>query len=58
MQDELEQRIRHRAREIWEAEGYPEGRSEEFWLRAEQEVRAEQDTYNKLKADPNITTNS
>lgn len=30
--------IRNRAREIWEENGRPEGRDEEFWLRAEQEV--------------------
>jgi hypothetical protein len=35
----LERRaIRNRAREIWEENGRPEGRDEEFWLRAEQEV--------------------
>jgi DUF2934 family protein len=31
--------IAHRAQEIWEEEGRPEGRSEEFWLRAENEFR-------------------
>jgi pyruvate/2-oxoacid:ferredoxin oxidoreductase beta subunit len=58
MQDELEERIRHRAREIWQASGYPEGRSEEFWLQAEQEIRGEKETYDRLKSDPNVTTNS
>jgi hypothetical protein len=58
MDTELEQRIRHRAREKWELAGYPEGRSEEFWLEAEKEITAEQDTYKELQADPTVTTNS
>ncbi|MCP9629324.1 DUF2934 domain-containing protein [Rhodopseudomonas palustris] len=58
MDDELTQRIRHRAREKWELAGYPEGRSEEFWLEAEKEVRGEQETYQELKSDPSVTTNS
>lgn len=31
-------RIRRRARELWEAEGRPEGREREYWLRAEREI--------------------
>ncbi|MFC0242265.1 DUF2934 domain-containing protein [Rhodopseudomonas telluris] len=58
MDDELTQRIRHRAREKWELAGYPDDRSEEFWLEAEKEVRGEQETYQQLKSDPSITTNS
>jgi hypothetical protein len=58
MEDELTQRIRHRAQEKWQLAGYPENRSEEFWLEAEKEVRGEQETYNELKADPSVTTNS
>ena len=39
MQDEeLLQRIRERAFELWEGEGRPEGREMEYWLRAEQEL--------------------
>ena len=34
--DEHEQRIQERARELWDAEGRPEGRDEEYWLRAEE----------------------
>lgn len=30
--------VRNRAREIWEEHGRPEGRDEEFWLRAEREI--------------------
>jgi DUF2934 family protein len=34
-----ERRIRKRAREIWEENGRPAGRDEEFWLRSEREFR-------------------
>lgn len=34
-EDDRLQRIRHVAYGLWEKEGYPEGRHEEFWLRAE-----------------------
>ena len=32
-------RIRRRARQIWEENGQPSGRDEEFWLQAEREIR-------------------
>ena len=32
-------RIRRRARQIWEQNGRPSGRDEEFWLQAERELR-------------------
>jgi hypothetical protein len=32
-------RIRRRAREIWEENGRPSGRDEEFWFQAEREFR-------------------
>lgn len=35
----LEERIRQRAYELYEQEGRQEGRDEEYWLRAEAEVR-------------------
>lgn len=38
MNDDLMQKIRDRAHQLWEAEGRPEGRSEEHWERARQEV--------------------
>ena len=34
-----ENRVRRRAREIWEENGRPSGRDEEFWLQAEREFR-------------------
>jgi hypothetical protein len=34
-----EERIRKRAREIWEENGRPSGRDQEFWFQAEREFR-------------------
>jgi hypothetical protein len=39
MADDLEQRIRERAYEIWENEGYPEGRGDDHWQQACAEYR-------------------
>jgi len=36
-----EERIRQRAYEIWEREGKPEGREDEHWTQACQEIEAE-----------------
>lgn len=36
--DEREEHIRHRAHELWDNEGKPEGREMDFWLRAEREL--------------------
>jgi hypothetical protein len=38
-----EERIRRRAREIWEENGRPAGRDDEFWLQAERESREAED---------------
>jgi len=35
---QFEEWIRVRAQSLWDHEGRPEGRSEEFWLRAEREI--------------------
>jgi hypothetical protein len=35
----LKEKIRARAREIWEQQGRPAGRDVEFWLQAEAELR-------------------
>ncbi len=35
---DLETRIRDRAYQLWEQEGRPDGREEEFWLRAQADV--------------------
>lgn len=36
-----EQEIRERAHQLWERAGKPEGRDDEFWQAAEQELRNE-----------------
>jgi len=36
-----EQEIRERAHQLWERAGKPEGRGDEFWHAAEQELRNE-----------------
>ena len=42
MEDQKEQdRIRRRAYEIWEREGSPDGRAEEFWQQAIESLEAE-----------------
>jgi hypothetical protein len=41
MTEDREDRIRKRAHEIWEREGRPEGRQEEHWRQASQEVGEE-----------------
>jgi hypothetical protein len=41
--DDLQERIRERARAIWEREGRPEGRHDEHWRQAENEINAESD---------------
>ena len=38
MQQDLSERIRERAYEIWTASGYPDGEADQHWLAAEQEV--------------------
>jgi Protein of unknown function (DUF2934) len=39
MVESIEEKIRVRAHELWEAAGKPEGREHEFWYRAEQELK-------------------
>ena len=41
-----EERVRVRAYEIWEREGRPEGGAEQHWLRAEEELVAEEASLN------------
>jgi hypothetical protein len=38
---ELELRIRERAYQLWEADGAPEGKSEEYWHRARKLIEDE-----------------
>jgi hypothetical protein len=39
MTEPSEQQIRTRAHQLWEQAGNPEGREDEFWHRAERELR-------------------
>jgi len=48
MPEPTEQEIRERARQIWERHGKPDGRDDEFWHIAEQELRNE-DKSNPLR---------
>lgn len=38
MDEAREHAIRERAYQLWESEGRPQGREEEYWRRAEQEL--------------------
>jgi hypothetical protein len=46
-----ERRIRKRAHEIWEENGRPVGRDEEFWFRAEQEFREAEQIAEETRED-------
>ena len=37
--DQEEDRIRQRAHQLWEEEGRPEGRAQDHWSRARQELQ-------------------
>jgi hypothetical protein len=46
-----EEKIRKRAREIWEESNRPLGRDEEFWLQAEREFREAEDLTKEIRDD-------
>jgi hypothetical protein len=46
-----EDHIRTRAREIWEENGRPAGRDEEFWFQAEQELREAEELAKQIQND-------
>ncbi len=41
--EEFEQRVRERAFSLWQSEGSPEGRADEFWDLARRQLQAEDD---------------
>ncbi len=41
--EEFEQRVRERAFSLWQSEGNPEGRADEFWDLARRQLQAEDD---------------
>jgi hypothetical protein len=46
-----EDKIRKRAREIWEENNRPVGRDEEFWFQAEREFREAEDLTKEIRDD-------
>src|SRR5258706_2937778 len=52
MESPTEKQILNRAYEIWERNGRPEGREDEFWHQAEQELRAEEERGDPAKGMP------
>jgi hypothetical protein len=53
MADPTQEQIIHRAYEIWEKNNKPEGRDEEFYYQAEQELR-DQDKSSPLRTPDNL----
>jgi hypothetical protein len=49
MKSPTEKQILNRAYQIWERHGRPEGREDEFWHQAEQELRAEEESGDSTK---------
>jgi len=47
----MDERIRVRARQLWDEAGRPEGRAEQFWLQAETEIR-EMEELRELAREP------
>ena len=52
-EQDLERRIRERAYALWEEDGRPEGRADEYWERARRFIEAEDDPKSPdMVADP------
>ncbi len=52
MAEDLEERIRRRAHQIWEREGRPEGRREDHWALAKEEIAIEDNYAGTLMPNP------
>jgi len=52
MAEDLEERIRRRAYQIWEREGRPEGRGEDHWALAREEIAIEDNYAGTLRPNP------
>lgn len=48
----VEERVRQRAYEIWQREGCPEGRSEENWTLAKEEIAIEDNQQEAMESNP------
>jgi hypothetical protein len=46
------EKIRERAHQLWERAGRPEGRQDEFWYQAEQDVRETEELREQAEAPP------
>lgn len=44
MNEDRETRIRERAYRLWQADGEPDGKADEYWQRAERQLDAQGDT--------------
>jgi hypothetical protein len=52
MAEDLEDRIRKRAHQIWDREGRPEGRAEDHWKLASEEIAIEDNYKDTLRPNP------
>lgn len=52
MNEDREERIRQRAYRLWQEEGSPEGRADEYWSRAQAQIDAEGDDEGTAPAAP------
>jgi hypothetical protein len=52
--DDREDRIRAKARELWEAAGRPDGEADEHWLKAARLIDADQHKSKHSKAGPGV----
>jgi hypothetical protein len=48
MNEQREERVRRRAYQLWEDDGAPEGKADEYWSRAEKQVAAEYDAEGEM----------
>jgi hypothetical protein len=47
----LQRRIQRRAHQLWQEAGSVDGKSEEFWLLAEQQIKQEEQDYDETLED-------
>jgi hypothetical protein len=53
----IEEKIRRRAHDLWEAAGRPEGRDEENWMEAERQIMAEEGEGEPTRGQPQLAPN-
>jgi hypothetical protein len=58
MDNNIEERIKHRASELKQAKGDADARIEDFMELAEKQIRGETETYERIKQDRTVETNS